>query len=51
MTDTKLPLLATHSGKFHCDEIFAYAVLRLALGLGAPGVDPDALARDPLRRS
>jgi uncharacterized UPF0160 family protein len=34
-----LPVLATHSGKFHCDEVFAYAVLRLALGLQAPGVD------------
>lgn len=34
-----LPVLATHSGKFHCDEIFAYAVLRLALGLGAAGSD------------
>ncbi len=34
-----LPVLATHSGKFHCDEVFAYAVLRLALGLGAPGAD------------
>ena len=20
------PILATHSGKFHCDEVFAYAV-------------------------
>jgi uncharacterized UPF0160 family protein len=27
-----LPTLVTHSGKFHCDEVFAYAVLRLALG-------------------
>ncbi len=27
-----LPLLVTHSGKFHCDEVFAYVVLRLALG-------------------
>ncbi|WP_158809839.1 MYG1 family protein [Beijerinckia sp. L45] len=27
-------LLVTHSGKFHCDEVFAYVVLRLALGLG-----------------
>ena len=27
-----LPILATHNGKFHCDEVFAYAVLRLALG-------------------
>jgi uncharacterized UPF0160 family protein len=33
------PVLATHSGKFHCDEVFAYAVLRLALGLHEPGVD------------
>jgi uncharacterized UPF0160 family protein len=31
--------LATHSGKFHCDEVFAYAVLRLALGLRQPGID------------
>ena len=34
-----LPVLATHSGKFHCDEVFAYAVLRQALGLRAPGAD------------
>jgi uncharacterized UPF0160 family protein len=34
-----LPILATHSGKFHCDEVFAYAVLRLALGLVRPGED------------
>jgi uncharacterized UPF0160 family protein len=34
-----LPILATHSGKFHCDEVFAYAVLRLALGLRQPGTD------------
>ena len=34
-----LPILATHSGKFHCDEVFAYAVLRLALGLAQPGED------------
>jgi uncharacterized UPF0160 family protein len=33
------PTLATHSGKFHCDEVFAYAVLRLALGLDSPGAD------------
>jgi uncharacterized UPF0160 family protein len=33
------PILATHGGKFHCDEVFAYAVLRLALGLTSPGVD------------
>ncbi len=25
-------VLATHGGKFHCDEVLAYAVLRLALG-------------------
>lgn len=37
--DQRLPILATHSGKFHCDEVFAYAVLRLALGLGEPGQD------------
>ncbi len=39
MTDKKIPLLITHSGKFHCDEVFAYAVLRLALGLSKPGED------------
>lgn len=40
MTDAPaLPLLVTHGGKFHCDEVFAYAVLRLALGLAAPGTD------------
>ena len=33
------PLLVTHSGKFHCDEVFAYAVLRLALDLHEPGRD------------
>jgi len=33
------PLLVTHSGKFHCDDVFAYAVLRLALGLGQAGTD------------
>jgi uncharacterized UPF0160 family protein len=33
------PILATHSGKFHCDEVFAYAVLRLALGLAEAGRD------------
>ncbi len=37
MTDT--PLLITHSGSFHCDEAFAYVVLRLALGLSEPGKD------------
>lgn len=39
MTDKKIPLLVTHSGKFHCDEVFAYAVLRLALGLSQLGQD------------
>jgi uncharacterized UPF0160 family protein len=34
-----LPILATHAGKFHCDEVFAYVVLKLALGLKAPGED------------
>jgi uncharacterized UPF0160 family protein len=33
------PLLVTHSGTFHLDDAFAYAVLRLALGLGAAGED------------
>src|SRR5215218_7368889 len=33
------PLLVTHSGTFHLDDAFAYAVLRLALGLGAAGGD------------
>jgi uncharacterized UPF0160 family protein len=37
--DQPLPVLATHGGKFHCDEVFAYAVLRLALGLSEPGQD------------
>ena len=31
--------LVTHSGKFHCDEAFAHAVLQLALGLHRPGED------------
>ncbi len=33
------PRLVTHGGKFHCDEVFAHAVLRLALGLQVPGDD------------
>ena len=37
--DTSPPTLVTHGGKFHCDDAFAYAVLRLALGLQQPGVD------------
>ena len=31
------PLLVTHSGTFHLDDAFAYAVLRLALGLRGTG--------------
>lgn len=46
-------LLVTHGGKFHCDEVVAYAVLRLALDLERDGVDhvlertrdPDAIGR------
>lgn len=33
------PVLVTHSGKFHCDEVFAYAILRAALGVHENGVD------------
>ena len=40
--------LVTHSGTFHCDDAFAYAVLRLALRLGAPGTDHTLTrTRDP----
>ncbi len=39
MTDQPRPVLVTHGGKFHCDEVVAYTVLRLALGLEAPGAD------------
>lgn len=42
------PLLITHSGKFHCDEVFAYAVLRLALDLRAAAQDHTLVrTRDP----
>jgi len=34
-----IPVLTTHSGKFHCDDVFAYTTLRLALGLREPGRD------------
>ena len=37
--DQPPPILATHGGKFHCDEVFAYAVLRLSLGLHEAGRD------------
>ncbi|MFH5925176.1 MYG1 family protein [Roseomonas xinghualingensis] len=33
------PVLATHGGSFHLDDVFAYAVLRLALGLEEAGRD------------
>ncbi len=33
------PLLVTHNGKFHCDEVLAYVVLCAAHGYGAPGID------------
>lgn len=50
MSEATRPLLVTHSGKFHCDEVFAYVVLRLALGLSRPGVDHALLrTRDPTR--
>jgi uncharacterized UPF0160 family protein len=49
-TPTALPLLVTHGGKFHLDEVFAYAVLRLALKLGASGTDHVLVrTRDPAR--
>ena len=33
------PLLVTHSGTFHLDDAFAYAVLRTALDLREPDRD------------
>ncbi|MFC3127699.1 MYG1 family protein [Pseudoroseomonas globiformis] len=39
MSSAQTPLLVTHSGGFHCDDALAYAVLRLALGLGEAGLD------------
>ena len=42
------PILVTHSGRFHCDEVFAYAILRLALALTEPGRDHSLIrTRDP----
>ena len=42
------PILVTHSGGFHCDEVFAYAILRLALGLTEPSQDHSLIrTRDP----
>ncbi|HEY0207330.1 MAG TPA: MYG1 family protein [Acetobacteraceae bacterium] len=43
-----VPTLVTHNGKFHCDEVFAYAVLRHALGVHQPGIDHILVrTRDP----
>ena len=42
MSTNKLAL-ATHNGTFHCDDAFAYAVLRLALKLGELGKDHQLL--------
>jgi uncharacterized UPF0160 family protein len=39
LTTPHRPLLLTHSGTLHLDDAFAYAVLRLALGLREPGRD------------
>ncbi len=44
MSMPQRPLLVTHSGTFHLDDAFAYAVLRLALGLDEAG-DDHALVR------
>jgi uncharacterized UPF0160 family protein len=42
------PILVTHSGRFHCDEVFGYAILRLALGLTETGRDHSLIrTRDP----
>ena len=47
MTAT-LPSFVTHSGTFHCDDAFAYAVLCAALGVSAPGHDHTLTrTRDP----
>ena len=48
MPTPSAPILVTHNGKFHCDEVFAYAVLRLALGVSKPGEDHVLIrTRDP----
>jgi uncharacterized UPF0160 family protein len=39
LVQTTFPRLITHSGTFHCDDAFAYATLRLALGLSSAGND------------
>ena len=43
------PLLVTHSGTFHLDDAFAYAVLRLALGLSGAGEDHALVRRRDAR--
>ena len=49
MTPAQTPTtLVTHSGRFHCDEVFAYASLLLALGLTESGQDHRLIrTRDP----
>ena len=48
MTAATLPSLVTHSGTFHCDDAFAYAVLCAALGLTEPDRDHTLTrTRDP----
>ena len=48
MIPAPAPVLVTHSGSFHCDDALAYAVLRLALGLGRAGEDHRLIrTRDP----
>ena len=47
MSTTRLKLI-THCGTFHCDDAFAYATLRLALGLSSAGEDHTLIrTRDP----
>jgi uncharacterized UPF0160 family protein len=42
------PILVTHSGRFHCDDVVAYATLRLALALTETGRDHSLIrTRDP----
>jgi ribonuclease J len=48
LVQTSLPRLITHSGTFHCDDAFAYATLRLALGLSSAATDHTLTrTRDP----
>jgi uncharacterized UPF0160 family protein len=42
------PILVTHSGRFHCDDVFAYAIFRLSLGLTEAGRDHTVIrTREP----